>query len=92
MMSQNIAERNFAWQDSRSFYVPPFENLQCSPIGLVPKKEINEFYLIHHYTSVDDDHESLGIQFKGSFYYEKGLPIGCSISCSIFESFSTALQ
>lgn len=122
----------------------PFSNLQCSPIGIVPKKEINEFRLIHHlsypdgasindfipdelcsvsYTTVDDaikqikklgkscllaktdiasafrilpvhpdDHELLGIQFNGDFYYDKCLPMGCSISCSIFETFSTALQ
>lgn len=122
----------------------PFSNLQCSPIGIVPKKEINEFRLIHHlsypdgasindfipdelcsvsYTTVDDaikqikklgkncllaktdiasafrilpvhpdDHELLGIQFNGDFYYDKWLPMGCSISCSIFETFSTALQ
>lgn len=30
------------------FNFPPFYNLQCSPIGNVPKKEINEFRLIHH--------------------------------------------
>lgn len=122
----------------------PFSNLHCSPIGIVPKKEINEFRLIHHlsypdgasindfipdelcsvsYTTVDDaikqikklgkscllaktdiasafrilpvhpdDHELLGIQFNGYFYYDKCLPMGCSISCSIFETFSTALQ
>lgn len=122
----------------------PFSNLQCSPIGIVPKKEINEFRLIHHlsypdgasindfipnelcsvsYTTVDDaikqikklgkscllaktdiasafrilpvhpdDHELLGTQFNGDFYYDKCLPMGCSISCSIFETFSTALQ
>lgn len=39
-----------------------------------------------------DDHELLGIQFNGDFYYDKCLPMGCSISCSIFETFSTALQ
>lgn len=126
------------------FSSPPFTNLQCSPIGIVPKKEINEFRLIHHlsypdgasindfipdelcsvsYATVDDaikqikklgrncllaktdiasafrilpvhpdDHELLGIQFKGAFYYDRCLPMGCSISCSIFETFSTALQ
>lgn len=126
------------------FTVPPFSNLQCSPIGIVPKKEIGEFRLIHHlsypdgasindfipdelcsvsYTTIDDavqlikalgrncllaktdvasafrilpvhpaDHELLGIQFRGSFYYDRCLPMGCSISCSIFETFSTALQ
>lgn len=126
------------------FVVPPFKNLQCSPIGLVPKKGVNEFRLIHHlsypegssindfipddlcsvfYTTVDDaisiiktmgrecllaktdiasgfrilpvhpdDHELLGIQFQDRFYYDKCLPMGCSISCSKFESFSTALE
>lgn len=31
----------------------PFSNLQCSPIGIVPKKEINEFRLIHHLSYPD---------------------------------------
>ena len=30
------------------FDSPPFPNLQCSPIGLVPKHEPNSFRLIHH--------------------------------------------
>jgi hypothetical protein len=126
------------------FPFPPFQNLQCSPIGLVPKKEANEFRLIHHlsyphgfsindhipddlcsvsYTTIDDavrlikklgpscllaktdiasafrilpvhptDYELLGIIFKNEFYFDKCLPMGCSISCSIFECFSTALE
>lgn len=32
---------------------PPFSNLQCSPIGIVPKKEIDEFRLIHHLSYPD---------------------------------------
>lgn len=123
--------------------LPPFSNLQCSPIGIVPKKEINEFRLIHHLfypdgasiddfipnelcsvsvTTVDDaikqikklgklliaktdiasafriqpihpdDRELSGIQFNGAFYYDRCLPMGCSISCSSFKTFSTALQ
>lgn len=39
-----------------------------------------------------DDHELLGIQFKGAFYYDRCLLMGCSIPCSLFETFSTALQ
>ncbi|XP_062586589.1 uncharacterized protein LOC134248181 isoform X1 [Saccostrea cucullata] len=126
------------------FDAPPFANMQCSPIGLVPKKEANEFRMIQHlsfpdghsvndfipdelcsvsYTTIDDaiklirqigrdcllaktdiasafriipvhslDHELLGIQFQNKFYFDKCLPMGCSISCSIFETFSTALQ
>ncbi|XP_061164566.1 uncharacterized protein LOC133173600 [Saccostrea echinata] len=30
------------------FVSPPFENLQISPIGIVPKKEHGQFRLIHH--------------------------------------------
>ena len=30
------------------FEIPPFTNLRCSPIGLVPKKAPGEFRLIHH--------------------------------------------
>ena len=30
------------------FFERPFPNLQCSPIGLVPKREPNSFRLIHH--------------------------------------------
>jgi hypothetical protein len=28
--------------------VPPFSNLQISPLGLVPKKKIGEYRVIHH--------------------------------------------
>ena len=38
------------------------------------------------------DYELLGFQFNGKFYYDKCLPMGCSISCSLFESFSTFLD
>lgn len=30
------------------FPAPPFENLRVSPLGVVPKKEIGKFRLIHH--------------------------------------------
>ena len=29
---------------------PPFKNLQVSPLGLVPKKQPNEYRLIHHHS------------------------------------------
>jgi hypothetical protein len=34
----------------------------------------------------------LGFSWRGQFYYDKCLPMGCSSSCKIFESISTALQ
>ena len=126
------------------FESPPFPNLQCSPIGLVPKHEPNTFRLIHHlsfpagesindfidkdlctvrYASFDravdlvmqagdgawlaksdiksafrlipvapSDYELLGFKFGGQYYFDKCLPMGCSISCSLFEAFSTFLE
>ena len=126
------------------FESPPFPNLQCSPIGLVPKHEPNTFRLIHHLSfpageSINDfidkdlctvryaffdravdlvmqagdgawlaksdiksafrllpvapsDYELLGFKFGGQYYFDKCLPMGCSISCSLFEAFSTFLE
>ena len=40
----------------------------------------------------DSDFELLGIHFNDKWYVDKALPMGCSISCSLFESFSTFLE
>ena len=126
------------------FMCKPFSQLQCSPIGLVPKREPHTFRLIHHlsfpsggsindfinreqckvnYASFDravelvmeagqgawlaksdiksafrllpvspSDYELLGFTFGGQYFYDKCLPMGCSISCSLFEKFSTFLD
>ena len=39
-----------------------------------------------------DDYHLLGFTFAGQYYYDKCLPMGCSISCKVFEQFSCALQ
>jgi hypothetical protein len=38
------------------------------------------------------DYHLLGFKWKGQYYVDKCLPMGCSSSCAIFESFSTALE
>jgi len=38
------------------------------------------------------DFHLLGMKWQGEYYYDRCLPMGCSTSCSIFESFSTALE
>lgn len=38
------------------------------------------------------DFDLLGIYFVGKFYIDKCLPMGCAISCSLFEKSSTFLQ
>ena len=126
------------------FKTRPFANLQCSPIGLVPKRQPFTFRMIHHlsfpfgdsindyidkelctvrYASFDKavgmimelgtsawlakadiksafrllpvsplDYELLGFSFNGMFYFDKCLPMGCSISCALFEKFSSFLE
>ena len=38
------------------------------------------------------DFDQLGFSFDNKFYFDKCLPFGASISCSLFEKFSTALH
>ena len=38
------------------------------------------------------DFDLLGIKFEGEFYIDKCLPMGCSLSCNLFEKCSTFLQ
>ena len=39
-----------------------------------------------------DDRHLLGMRWDGRFYYDTTLPMGCSMSCAIFESFSTTIK
>lgn len=34
----------------------------------------------------------LGFTWDGAFYYDKCLPMGCSVSCQLFEAFATSIQ
>ena len=34
----------------------------------------------------------LGFQFNGAFYFDKAMPMGCSVACAAFEAFSTFLE
>ncbi|MCP6146112.1 hypothetical protein NL427_26935, partial [Klebsiella pneumoniae] len=38
------------------------------------------------------DFDLLGIKFQEKYFIDKCLPMGCSISCHIFETFSTFLH
>ena len=38
------------------------------------------------------DHNLLGMKLGDKYYYDKVLPMGCRISCNLFEKFSTAMQ
>jgi hypothetical protein len=39
-----------------------------------------------------EDFELFGFKFKGLYFYDKCLPMGCSASCAVFEKFSSFLD
>lgn len=39
-----------------------------------------------------DNFGLLGFQFDGSWYVDKAMPMGCTITCTNFEIFSTFLE
>lgn len=39
-----------------------------------------------------EDYERLGFKWENQYFYDKCLPMGCSSSCKIFETFSTAVE
>ena len=39
-----------------------------------------------------NDHPLLGMKWRGLYYYDRCMPMGCSSSCKTFETFSTAIE
>lgn len=122
----------------------PLRNMRISPLGVVPKRELGAYRLIHHlsypkglsvndgispdlcsveYSSFDkainlvqlcgqgtllaktdvesafrllpihpDSYYLLGFHFQGAYFYDKCLPMGCSISCRYFEMFANFIE
>ena len=54
------------------------------------KTDIKSAFRIIHVAP--SDFPLLGMEWQGKFYSDKCLPMGCSSSCNIFETFSTALE
>jgi hypothetical protein len=58
--------------------------------GMLAKADIKSAFRLLKVAPSDFD--QLGFRFEGKYYFDKCLPMGASISCSIFENFSTALH
>ena len=58
--------------------------------ALIAKADIEDaFRIVPIYPK---DYHLLGFKYDNKFYFDKSLPMGCSISCQTFERFSCALQ
>ena len=63
---------------------------QLGPGCFLAKTDIqNAFRLLPIHPN---DYPLLGILWKGFYYYDRCMPMGCSSSCLTFERFSTAVQ
>ncbi|XP_070586874.1 uncharacterized protein [Erythrolamprus reginae] len=63
---------------------------ECGPGALMGKCDIKSAFRllpIH-----PEDFDLLGFQFEGGFFVDRALPMGCSVSCSLFEKFSSFLE
>lgn len=69
-----------------------FQNSHLSPLGLVPKKEPHSYCLIHHRFFFSPGFFFKCFQFNGKFYFDRCLPMVCSLFCFYFESFATFLE
>lgn len=58
--------------------------------ALIAKCDILEAFRIMPISK--QDYNLLGIKIGGQYYYDKVLPMGCRISCNLFEKFSNAMQ
>ena len=144
VVDKKLAKELEAHRLAGPFKTPPLHDFCVSPLGVVPKKKIGEFRLIHHlsfpkgfsvndhiaeeYSTVNyatigkaisfvkqagpgcfmaktdicnafrlipiqpEDYHFLGMKWKGAYYYDRCMPMGCSSSCKIFETFSTAVE
>ena len=62
----------------------------CGPGALMAKCDIQSaFRLLPVHPS---DFCLLGFKFNGYWYVDKAMPMGCSVACAAFESFSTFLE
>ena len=64
--------------------------IQFGPGTYLAKTDIKSAFRIIPVSPAD--YHLLGFTWQGKYYYDKCLPMGCSSSCAIFESFSTALE
>lgn len=63
---------------------------ECGKGALMAKVDIKSAFRLLIVNPADFD--LLGIYFEGQFYIDKCLPMGCAISCSLFEKFATFLH
>jgi hypothetical protein len=57
---------------------------------LLAKTDIENAFRLMPITPAD--HPLLGFTWQGQYYFDKNLPFGCSSSCNLFETFSTAIH
>lgn len=79
-----------SWPSMKIFIF--FSNLvfQAGPGTLIAEVDIQSaFHILPIHPA---DCHPFGFQWQGLFYVDNCLPMGCSLSCALFKSFSSAIQ
>ena len=64
--------------------------VECGRGALLAKGDIENAFRILPINP--DSYHLLGFKWDNMWYYDRCLPMGCSISCRVFESFSNSIQ
>ena len=63
---------------------------QLGPKAFMAKSDVrNAFRILPVHPR---DYPLLGFKWRGKYYYDLSMPMGCSIACKVFEALSSALQ
>ena len=99
-----IHHLSFPYGDSINTFIPPeFSSVQYATVDdainiikflgkgcVLAKTDVRSaFRIIPVHPS---DHPLLGLQWRGQWYYDHCLPMGCSSSCKTFERLNTAME
>ena len=88
-INSSISKEDSAVQYENFDYVTDLV-IQCGRGSFVAKADVESaFRIIPIHPS---SHHLLGFTWKDMFYFDKCLPMGCSVSCNLFERFSVAIQ
>ena len=63
---------------------------QCGKGCFLAKTDIKDAFRI--IPIQPSDYPLLGVKWNGLYYYDRCMPMGCSSSCKMFETFSSALE
>lgn len=89
-LNDTIPQEKCLVKSTSQDYVVTLFRLECGPSALLAKCDIELafcLFLVH-----PDEFWLLGFKFQDSWYFDKVMPMGFSVACAAFETFSTFVE